>query len=257
MLSLNAELRPLSGHEEDWLARHPAAPSATAVTELLSRCLVSVAGRQVDRERVRELLVGDRDALMLALRRLTFGDTIQAVVVCPTCAEKMDVTFRTDNVGLEADEAQVQPSYSMLLGQPPAVREIRYRLPTGADQEAVLGLAAEAARGKLFERCVLSDGGIALDTAEQEAVELAMERAAPRIDLDLDLACPSCGAAFTLGFDTTAFFLQELRNGARALLREFHSLAFHYHWSEPEILALDRRRRRAYLSLLTDQLSQP
>ena len=130
-------------------------------------------------------------------------------------------------------------------------------MPTGGDQEAVVGLSPEAGRARLLELCLLSDGGLPLDVAEAEAVEDAIERAAPRLDLDLDLECPYCGAIFALPFDTTSFFLQEVRSGSRTLLREFHSLAFHYHWSEPEILALDRGRRRAYLSLLTDELRRP
>jgi hypothetical protein len=37
---------------------------------------------------------------------------------------------------------------------------------------------------------------------------------------------------------------------ARRLLREVHELARAYHWSEADILRLDRRRRRRYLALL-------
>lgn len=255
MRQLNAELRPLSGSEEDWLARNPSIPCAEAVTELLRRCLVTQDGSTLDAGLVRQMLVGDRDAAILALRRLTFGNVIQAVVLCPACDEKMDVTFRTDGVAIEPGD--VRPEYALPVGPPGSAREIRYRLPNGGDQEAVLGLDVVAARAALIARCVICDGGAALDDAARDEVEAAMERAAPQVDLDLDLACPSCQAAFTLPFDTTAFFLQEVRSGSRALLREFHSLAFHYHWSEPDILALDRRRRRAYLGLLTDELSRP
>jgi hypothetical protein len=57
-------------------------------------------------------------------------------------------------------------------------------------------------------------------------------------------------------FDTTAFFLSEMRINGEQLLREVHSLAFYYHWSEAEIMSLRRDRRRAYLSLLSDALRQ-
>ena len=40
------------------------------------------------------------------------------------------------------------------------------------------------------------------------------------------------------------------------LLHEVHALAFYYHWSESDILRLDRRRRRTYLALLNESLRQ-
>jgi hypothetical protein len=68
------------------------------------------------------------------------------------------------------------------------------------------------------------------------------------------LACPECSRTFLNPFDTTAFFLDEMRITAGQLLREVHALALHYHWSEADILSLTRERRRSHLSLLSDTL---
>jgi len=249
-----AELRALSGREEEWLASHPTAPSTLAVTETLRGCLLRLGGAGTDRDTVRQLPVGDRDFLMLRLRALTLGEMFRAVVVCPTCRERMDVSFHATDVPVESG-GPAQPEYALDLPVASGgLRRIRFRLPTGADQEAVLGLDAETARTALLGRCLLGDDGAPLTPGECDEVEVAMERQATRIDLELDLTCPDCGASFTLPFDTTAFFLQELRAGTRQLMREFHSLAFHYHWSEADILAMQRGRRRLYLSLLSDEL---
>lgn len=43
---------------------------------------------------------------------------------------------------------------------------------------------------------------------------------------------------------------------ADLLLTEVHALALHYHWSERDILALPRARRRRYLALLADALAR-
>jgi hypothetical protein len=55
-------------------------------------------------------------------------------------------------------------------------------------------------------------------------------------------------------FDTATYLLQELDARAARLLEEVHALAFHYHWSEREILAMAPTRRERYLSLLADAL---
>src|SRR5690242_5162538 len=110
-----AELRPLNGHEEEWLARHPGAPSAVAVSHVLGGCLLRLEGRPAGRDAARRLLVGDRDYLMLELRRLTLGDPIRAVLVCPACGAKMDVDFRAADVPVER-RPQASAEYTLAVG---------------------------------------------------------------------------------------------------------------------------------------------
>ena len=249
-----AELRALTGREEDWLVRHPATPSALSVTQLLSGCLLRLGGHAVTRDGVRQLLVGDRDFLVLTLRQLTMGENFHVVVSCPTCNKKIDVTFSTTNVPIEKP-GTMQAIYELCIAPgSPRERTVRFRLPTGADQEAVLGSPMETAVEVLLDRCVIDDGGLPLNEGERVLLGDAIERHAPKVELELALKCPECEQEFVYPFDITAFFLQELRSNGRHLLREIHSLAFYYHWSEADILNLDRERRRAYLSLLTDEL---
>jgi hypothetical protein len=248
-----AVLRPLTGAEEEWLASHPDAPSAVAVTHLLSHCLLGLGERTPDRDLVRRLLVGDRDFLMLQLRRLTLGDQLQAVVSCPACTAPMDVDFRLGDVPVQP-RPQRRASYTIEVSDGPQPRTIHFRLPTGADQEEVLDAELEDAAAALLARCVLDPGDGVLSEAEMMAVEAAMETQAPGIDLELDVSCPECGAASVIPFDLTRFFLDELALQTTTFLREVHYLALHYHWSLAEILGLTRSRRRAFLSLLADQL---
>jgi hypothetical protein len=58
----------------------------------------------------------------------------------------------------------------------------------------------------------------------------------------------------TLLFDTATFFLAEVAATADRLLDEVHAIAWHYHWSESEILDLPRARRRRYLDLIASSL---
>src|SRR5271155_56198 len=246
-----ASLRPLSGREEEWLANHQSTPSAVRVSWLLNQCLLSVDDYQVNIDLVRQLLVADRQYLMLQLRRLTLGDQVQAVVPCPACNEKMDVDFHLNDVPVDYRPQSVASYTTELSG-----RSIRFRLPTGGDQEATLASGSDDAVDELLRRCVLDDDGSQLSAEEQSAVIAEMERLAPQVELELDLTCPECSHHFLLPFDTTAFFFEEMAFKGEELLREVHALAFYYHWSESEILRLDRRRRRAYLTLLNESLRQ-
>jgi hypothetical protein len=252
----DAELRPLTGREEDWLARHSSMPSAVAVTWLLSNCLVRIGDAVPTSDLVRKLLVGDRDYLILQLRRLTLGDEVQAVFRCPACDSNMDVNVDAKDVPVQFMPEAAADHSIPLDSETNRNRRVRFRLPCGADQEAVLGLDSPEAAVALLDRCVLDNGGIPLCADERDAIAAAMDRLAPQLDLELDLTCPECGIQFLAPFDTTAFFLSEMRINGEQLLREVHSLAFYYHWSEAEIMSLRRDRRRAYLSLLSDSLRQ-
>lgn len=243
-----ARLRALTGTEEEWLGEARGMASALKVTWLLSSCVTALDGEAVDAERIRQMLVGDRDFLMLQLRRLTLGDDLVAVIACPACGAALDVEFRVSEVPVER-RPQTALWHTGESG-------IQFRLPVGGDQEAVLGLEAPAAEKALLARCVAAGEGARLTAAEHDAVIAEMERRAPRVDLDLDETCPECGHRFLMAFDTTAFFFEEMRAKSGQLLREVHTLAFYYHWSEADILSLGRRRRHAYLSLLGESLGQ-
>lgn len=249
-----AELRPLTGHEEEWLALHRGTPSALAVTHLLSACLVRLDDIPPSRGLVQHMLVGDRDYLMLQLRRMTLGENISAVLVCPACHAKMDMDFKVGDVQVER-HSQTAMIYTLELNQGGETRRIvRFRLPTGADQEDILGLDAGNPADALLHRCLVDDGGAPLSADERSEVIEVMEQLAPKIDLELDITCPECSHTFLEPFDTTVFFLREMGMNSDQLLREIHLLAFHYHWSEADILSLTRARRRAYLALLSEAL---
>ena len=251
-----ALLRPLTGREEEWLAGAQGVPNARRVTQVLSSCVIALDSQPVTSDAVRRLLVGDRDFLILQLRRLTLGDQVSAVVTCPACNGSLDMDFRLSEVPVEP-RPQISQDYTVVAersGRPG--RAIRFRLPTGADQEAVLGTDLPAAETKLLDACVLDDGGQSLTDEERAMVMAEMEKVAPQVDLELELVCPECGHQFISPCDLTALFFDEMRIQGRQLLREVHSLAFYYHWSEQDILRMTRGRRRAYLGLLREAMSQ-
>jgi hypothetical protein len=245
----SAVIRPLSGHEEAWLAGNRHLPNAIIVTRLLNFCVLKIDGEPAPASVAQRMLVGDRDYLLLQLRRVTLGDRLSAVIHCPACGSKMDTDLDTASVPIES-RPQVELRHSVDVGD----RIVSFRLPAGSDQEAVVGLDSEAAVAELFRRSIVDDGGSPLTPAEQLVVIAAMERVAPEVFVELQLTCPECAHEFVMPFDIASFFFDEMRIAGRQLFREVHTLAFYYHWTETEILGLARDRRRLYLSLLSDTL---
>lgn len=81
----SAEVRELTGADEEYMGK--AATLAKAFNGLLERAVVSIGDEPVNSEVLDRLLVGDRDALLLGIYRVTFGDYAELEGFCSGCAE--------------------------------------------------------------------------------------------------------------------------------------------------------------------------
>jgi hypothetical protein len=260
-------LRPLSGHDEMFLAEEGAAlaPAARA-SALLVRCLDRLGPcTAVTLDNVRALTIGDRDALLLHLRRLTLGDRMILELICPDpgCGERMDLDLRVSEL-LVPPYAQPAETHETILGPCEASYRVRFRLPTAGDQElAAACVADEAAAGmSILRRCVLavdeSPSGVEIgELPTSIAADLSARMAAldPQAELLLNLTCPDCGVSFRSELDIADYLFTELADRRRDLYRQVHRLAFHYHWSEDAILGMSQSRRLLYLDALHDGLN--
>jgi hypothetical protein len=122
----------------------------------------------------------------------------------------------------------------------------RFRLPTVSDQESVLGLETDAGAGALLERCMVA--GDPMDNPQ--LLQNAMDEVGPVLDVDLDAACPKCGAHESVRFGIQTYLLRMLAYEKRFLVREIHLIAVAYGWGHEEILGLTREDRRAFVSLI-------
>ncbi len=258
----DVEIAALSGREEELLA-DLSAPPAALVTDLLAAVARGVGTHPMTTDLARELTVGDRLFLLLKLRELTIGPRVQAVVSCPWhgCSSRIDVDFLLSDVPVrEIDDG---PVFEVELSPESAIageRVIRFRLPTGADQEAVAPLIAgnpAAALACLLDRCVLTVDDVGSITPRARAeIEEAMAAAAPGPHLRLEADCPECARGFSLPFDIQELFFGELHASNDLLFREVHYLAYHYHWGEAEILDMSRDRRRRYIDVLAEEIER-
>jgi hypothetical protein len=253
-----AVLRPPTGADEAFLLEDGHARTrAERVTTLLSRCLARLGGGEAGEEAVRALTVGDREALLLHLRAAVHGDRLACVLDCPDCGARMDLDLRVSGV-LLPPYPEAHASYETTCGSGRARFDVRFRLPTGADQEAAARApGVEAGATTLLERCVdevRARGRRVRRVPDPVADELPalMARLDPQAEVVVNLACPECGTEVSVLLDAATILFRELTSTNDRLYREVHAIALHYHWSEREILGLDVQRRRRYLELIAD-----
>jgi hypothetical protein len=257
-------LRPAGQEDALFLVDTAQALNATErASALLARCLVPptpVAG-SVTPWTPEALSVGDREACLLHLRRLTLGDRLEAVVRCPAaeCSELLEVSVLVDEL-IVSPVGEPRREHRVRLSHGNGEMVVRFRLPTGGDLAAVAAISGtdpDSGAGELLERCVL---GItrhgrhvtmdALGEEDRAEVAAAMADADPQALIEMELVCPACDQAVEVAFDAGAYLVAELEVRAAQLLDEVHALALHYHWSEAAILAMPPARRARYLKLV-------
>src|SRR5205807_623865 len=155
---------------------------------------------------LRALTVADRDYLLLALRRLTYGERIALVLTCPRegCGARMDVDVTIDDIPVEP--RPIEPRYHLALPG-----------PDGAPRPVEIA---------------------ALSPESRDAIEREIELRSPRVELEMGTACPECGHELEAAIDPAGLVIDEVRRGRASFDREIHTLALHYHWPLRELLGM-------------------
>jgi hypothetical protein len=181
-----------------------------------------------------------RDRVLFDLRAQMFGNRVEAVTNCPSCAEPLEMEFAL------ADIAPPRRAHLKSLFR--AVRiggeRVSCREPNTEDLLAVAPLQDVAeARARLLARCIRTE-----DPELRERAAAVFGRELPD-DVQLKLTCPACAHGWLAPFDIAAFVWRELDGWAQRTLREIHVIASAYGWTEHEILELSARRRQLYVEM--------
>ncbi|MGH3260706.1 MAG: hypothetical protein ACRDNS_01790 [Trebonia sp.] len=234
-----AHLRRIGPHERGALldggrGRLP----AERISAVLEHALVSIGEIEpITVADTRELTIGDRDLLVLALCRLLCGPELDCIFSC-SCGERLELTLDLAPI-LDAGPAAAPAE---IVGDRGTLRAIH-----GAEHERASRLALldrGAARRELATVCAGSP-----DANLDELDELLSELD-PYAEIELGGSCPACDATATAILDPITHLWEELQREQDRLEREIHVLALNYHWCERDIVALAPERRARYLALL-------
>jgi hypothetical protein len=214
--------------------------------------LLELVCPESSRDKLGSLSIGERDGILLGLREGLFGSSLAAVVVCPGCGERLDLTFDVREIRSSAQQPQGEICLDV------AGYDLRLRPINTADAIAASGQAdLDQSRELLLQRCLLSarrDGiSIESDQIPPDVAELAVQRMAeadPMADLQLAITCPSCEQRWPAALDVVSFLWSEIEAWAWRALSEVHTLASVYGWTEREILSLSPDRRQCYLQMV-------
>lgn len=128
------EITPMTAREEDILTSRALMKKGTVISELIRSCLVDKSVNVVD------LLVGDRNALMVAIRATGYGTEYDAEIECGDCNVKAPQQF--DLGALPIKHLVIDPveegTNVFQFRLPLTKKNVKFRFLTGRDEEEIV-----------------------------------------------------------------------------------------------------------------------
>lgn len=152
-----AQVKELTGADEEALAKAIASNNMFHFMDtLLTRGVIRVGDQAATPDMLSNMLLGDRDELLIAIRAATYGPDFELEGwTCPHCGGQTDLKFSLatsiERVPLAAQEGE--PSFEIDLRRG---AKALVRFPTGADQKACSdpSWTATERNSEMLRRCV-------------------------------------------------------------------------------------------------------
>ena len=218
------EIRFMTAKDEDILTSKALLRKGIAIDRLLENLVIN---KQI---RIDDLLLGDKNAIILAARISGYGSEYVTKITCPNCNNASESNFNLEQVG--AKDANVPENITLtedgtfLCTLPKTKFEVEFRLLTGTDENYLVESAqkqtklnlADSTATDLVKRLVVSINGVSnrseinnfvdnMPALDARYVRSCLQDVTPNVDLTQLYSCTSCGyqAELEVPF-TTDFF---------------------------------------------------
>ena len=202
------EIRAMTAKEEDILTSRALIKKGTVITHLIKSCLVNKA---VD---VDTMTVGDRNAIMTALRVTGYGSEYSAEVDCPACGERSKQDFMLTELGIKRLETDPVAEGANLFEfkLPLTQKNVHFKFLTGADEtQLTIMMERNKKQGAQADSIVttrLQHQIVAIDTIKDRtkinmfirnmpardslALRKHIDKTEPGLDMKTWMDCPHC-----------------------------------------------------------------
>ena len=199
-VAMTAEIRELNGVDEEAISK--ITETGKALLEILDRGTVKIGNSPANKEILDLMLAGDREMLLLAIFKITFGSDIKlGPGACPKCE-----TQQVFEVDLDKDVPMKKLEGDREFTIPTSLGDVLVSLPNGATQrELVSGASKTSAELDtiLLRKCIISINEMPIMSADQVRKltikdrrtlvdEIIKRNPGPQLS-ELKKPCASCG----------------------------------------------------------------
>tara|TARA_R100000700_G_scaffold40699_1_gene57255 strand:- start:1102 stop:1893 length:792 start_codon:yes stop_codon:yes gene_type:complete len=219
------EIKQMTAKEEDLLTSRSLLKKGIVLDRLLQSVIVNKAINPA------HLLVGDRNAVLVATRISGYGNDYVTKIGCPACGANQEYSFDLNHIdvytgsGLSPEDATNNGDGTFTTILPQTKVEVVFRLLTGADEKALLSQMETARKNRRDENAVTRQLKLIINSVNGDETQksinylvenmpsqdarhlrLAFKLAAPNLDMNQHFECNECDYEQELEVPLTADF---------------------------------------------------
>lgn len=220
-------IRPMTGADEEELARFKNSSMARLITVILERCVTRIGTLEKSEIRknkwheiISNLYVADQDYMMMRIRETSIGNMLSIVHTCAECKTSITTELTVDELKVIEWDGEEGIQFTLPRGfvdkDGNVHREGIIKYPRGIDRESVVPIAqrnAPRARHVMLARLVQFDDGTQITEKDIQSLTLGDLKYLTKIldsnqfglDMNIEVECPNCGNTFTGGLTVTNF----------------------------------------------------
>ena len=222
------EIRHMTAKEEDILTSRTLLKKGVALDRLLSNIIID---KRIDPD---SLLVGDRNAVIIAARISGYGEVYETKVQCPSCMAQQKHAFDISDPHVHNGGEFVREDLSVVATEdvgffettlPASKIKVRFKLLTGKDEKGYLSNLEDDKKKNKTERTVTRQLMRIIETVndspkfehkkyvvenmpskDSRYLRMAYRISAPNVDLIQNFECSECGHAAEMEVPLSADF---------------------------------------------------
>lgn len=228
-LLTSAEIVPMTGRVRKVIARPEVRQNpARVIDTLLMECVRSVGtlGRP-KKSLIEAMFLGDRDFLIMEIRRISLGKDVHSTLTCDSCNEKMsmtvDLTRDVPVKKLKEIEYTIEGNKVVFTLKDPVLKiDAKFCLPTGAHQNSVANLYRKnpiEANYALYQSCLIEWNGTPsselvpnfFDSQPLPVIDFIDENfmaTLPGPDMRVPVNCVACNNEMTVTMESSDFLFR-------------------------------------------------
>ena len=202
------EIRAMTARDEDILMSKSYIKNGTVIQELIKSCLLD---KSID---VNEMIAGDRNALMIALRITGYGADYAVECDCPKCNKASEQHFNLSQLGIKrlSIDPIVEGSNQFEIQLPVCKKVVRVKFSNGYDEKEMsvtqerkkkIGIQQDSTVTDRLQNAIVSVQGISdknkiglfvkdMPARDSLALRKFLENNEPGIDMTVQMKCQHC-----------------------------------------------------------------
>lgn len=222
------EIRFMTAKDEDTLTNISLLKKGVALEKVLQDIIIDKSIRS------EQLLVGDKNALIVAARKSAYGSDYQTKITCPSCGKVQEYEFDLNSLDIknplsdeELDQLNIvkTDNCTFMFNLPVLKVPVELKLMTGRDENFIAQRTREAQQLKKDvdsltlqlsvmiksingkeDRQIINEASALLPAKDSRTVREVYKTISPNVDLSHDFECKSCSYETRLEVPFTSDF---------------------------------------------------